>query len=339
MPDAMADEPLAVVCQQVVDADDARHGRQAPARAVRTAPIVMLDVGGQGLGPARLAVPRTPVLPLLGERPVHALDLAVLPGAEGARVEVADALRPQQRVELARAVAGAVVGHHALDGDAQAREEGQAAGHEGGAGGPPLVGQELGVRHAGEVVDGDVEARGARPAPRPAPAPEGAVAAPVGDARHLLHVHVHELARALALVADRGDGPAAPDLPGDAVDVGEPRQPRARHDPGAGAGGHARGGGEGERGEQHGAPRLDDPRLGLGRRGPREPARPARSVGHGLAPAGPGEPLARGLPAHAHLAGGVRDAHAAGDPAAQQLAAPRREPCVRMLGHGRPPLP
>lgn len=37
--------------------------------------------------------------------------------------------------------------------------------------------------------------------------------------------------------------------------------------------------------------------------------------------------------AHSHLAGGVRDVHAAGDPAAQQLTVGRREPCVRMLGH------
>lgn len=54
-----------------------------PARAVRTAPIVVLDEGEQGLGPGRLAVPRPAVLPLPRERPAHALDLSVLPGAVG----------------------------------------------------------------------------------------------------------------------------------------------------------------------------------------------------------------------------------------------------------------
>ena len=36
---------LGVVCHDVVYADDAGHGRVAPARAVRTLPIVVLDVG------------------------------------------------------------------------------------------------------------------------------------------------------------------------------------------------------------------------------------------------------------------------------------------------------
>lgn len=66
-------------------------GGRPPAGAVRTGPIIVLDVGGQGRGPARLALPGAPVLPLLGEGAVHALDLPVLPGAVGARVHVADA--------------------------------------------------------------------------------------------------------------------------------------------------------------------------------------------------------------------------------------------------------
>ena len=89
------------------------------------------------------------------------------------------------------------------------------------------------------------------------------------------------------------------------------------------------------RGQEHRGARLEDARLGLGRRGPREPARP---VGHRLSPPGPGEPLRGGLPARARLARRLGDARAGGDPAARQLSAARREPCVRMLGHGTAPF-
>lgn len=160
---------------------------------MRTVPIVALDEGGQGRGPARLALPGAPVLPLLGEGAVHALDLPVLPGAVGARVLVLDPAPLQQGVELAAPVAGAVVGHHALYADAQAAEEREAARHERRTGALSLVGQQLGVGDAGEVVDGHVEARGARAAPRAAPAPEGAVASAVRYPRHLLDVDVDEL--------------------------------------------------------------------------------------------------------------------------------------------------
>ena len=54
----------------------------SPACAVRTVPIVMLDKGVEGLGPRPLAFPGASVLPLLRERPVHELDLSVLPEAE-----------------------------------------------------------------------------------------------------------------------------------------------------------------------------------------------------------------------------------------------------------------
>lgn len=45
-----------------------------PARAVRTRPIIVLDEGGQGGHPARLAAPRPGVLPFLGLRaPIHSV--------------------------------------------------------------------------------------------------------------------------------------------------------------------------------------------------------------------------------------------------------------------------
>lgn len=75
---------------------------------MRTFPIIVFDEGGQGGSPARLAVPRPGVLPFLGQRAVHALDLAVLPEAVGPRADMAGALGFEQRVELSAAVARAV---------------------------------------------------------------------------------------------------------------------------------------------------------------------------------------------------------------------------------------
>ena len=236
-----------------------------------------------------------------------------------------------RRVELPEPVAAAVVGHHALDADARRGEEGQAARHEGGAGGAPLVVEELDVRGAAVVVDRHVQAA---PAGAGAPRRRGGVGPPapaVGHPRHPLDVDVDELAGPPALVAHWRGGPPPADPAGHAVDVREARQPGARHDPGAGAGRHAGLGRERERGEQHGAPGLEDPLLVPGRGQPGEPAGPARAVGHRLAAAGAGEPLARGLPAHPHLARDGRDALAPGDPGDERLPAPGREPCVRML--------
>lgn len=56
---------LVVACQRVVYADNARHGREPPTNAVRLVPIAVLD---EGEGPSLSTLPRTAVLPLLGER-------------------------------------------------------------------------------------------------------------------------------------------------------------------------------------------------------------------------------------------------------------------------------
>ena len=112
---------------------------------MRTLPIIAVDEGREGVRPPGLAVPRPPVLPLLRERAVHALDLAVLPGAVRPRVDMADPQGFEQGLEPAAAVAGAVVGHHALDRGPEAGEEGGAPGHERRARALALVGQQLGV--------------------------------------------------------------------------------------------------------------------------------------------------------------------------------------------------
>lgn len=307
---------------------------------MRALPIVALDEGREGVRPPGLALPCPSVLPLLRDGAVHPLHLAVLPRAVGPRVDVPGAGGGEQLVELAAAVARAVVGHDALDRQAEARVEAQGPPHERRAGALPLVGEQLGVGDAAEVVDRDVQA--GRPRPRVPPRavvapPERAPAAPVRDPRDLLDVDVDQLPGPLALVPHGGDRPAPADLAGDPVDVGEPGHPAPRHDPGAGAGGHAGGGRQPGRGEQQRRARLADPVLDLARGGPREPARPAAPVGHRLAAARAGEPFARGLAADAHLACGLGDAEAGLYARDERLAPPRGEPCVRMLLHGRAP--
>ena len=227
-------------------------------------PIVAVDEGGEGGGPLPLARVGARVLPLLRERPVHALHLAVLPGAVGPGVPVRDAGRREPLVEQPRAVSRPVVGHHALDLDAEPAAEAPGAPHERGAGLLALVAEQLGAGHAAAVVDRHVQAR--EPAAR-APAVVRRVgsarppAPAVGDPRDLLDVDVHELAGPPPLVAARGRGAASPGPAGHAVDVGQARQAVARDDPGAGAGGHPGLDGEGEGGEQAGAAALHNPRV------------------------------------------------------------------------------
>lgn len=68
-----------------------------------------------------------------------------------------DAAKPL--VEQPRAVSRPVVGHHALDLDAEPAVEVPGAPHERGAGLLALVAEQLGVGHAAAVVDRHVQAR------------------------------------------------------------------------------------------------------------------------------------------------------------------------------------
>ena len=108
-----------------------RDSGQVPAGAVRPAPIAVAHAGPQSLRPGGLAPPRPGVPPLPRERPVHALDPAVLPGAERPCVLVPDAAGLQGLVEEAAAVAGPVVGHDALDGHPARGGEGDRRRREG----------------------------------------------------------------------------------------------------------------------------------------------------------------------------------------------------------------
>jgi hypothetical protein len=108
------------------------------------------------------------------------------------------------------AVAGAVVGEHALDDDAVAAVEGECATQEGGSGRCSFVIEHLGVGETAVVVDGDVDVF---PALLPLVA---AVAAVAGDPMprtidpaELLDVNVEQFARARSLVANRRLEPAS----------------------------------------------------------------------------------------------------------------------------------
>ena len=218
----------------------------------------MLHEGREGVGPLRLAVPRPGVLPLLCDGAVQALDLSVLPGAERPRIYVPAAGRLQQLVELAAAVARAVVPVITRSTASPSPAKKRSAAHERRAGALALVGLQLRVGDPAVVVDRDVQAGAAGAAGRAAAPPQRAVPAAIRYPRHLLDVHVDELAGPAALVAHGGDGAAPPDLAGHAVDVGEPGHPAPRHDPGAGADGHAGGGCQPGRGEQQRRARLAD---------------------------------------------------------------------------------
>ena len=129
-----------------------------PRRRCGPLPIVAVDEWGEGGRPLPLARVGARVLPLLRERPVHALDLAVLPGAVGPGVPVRDAGRREPLVEQARAVSRPVVGHHALDLDAESAVEVPGAPHARDAGLLALA-EQLGVGHAATVVDRHVQAQ------------------------------------------------------------------------------------------------------------------------------------------------------------------------------------
>src|ERR671930_2087643 len=113
------------------------------------------------------------------------------------------------------AVAGAVVGEHAFDGDAVAAVEGDRALQEAGRGRGLLVAEDLRVGEAAVVVDRDVDVLPALAAASVAVAvgigaggaaasvAERALAGAAFDSTELLDVDVHELARPRALVAER----------------------------------------------------------------------------------------------------------------------------------------
>jgi hypothetical protein len=92
-----------------------------------------------------------------GQDALVALDLAVVPRGVGLRLLV-PGLVADDPGEVAGSVAGAVVGHDAVDlGDSVCGEPDLRPCEERGCGGALLVGQRFGVSQTGEAVDDGVQ--------------------------------------------------------------------------------------------------------------------------------------------------------------------------------------
>src|SRR5699024_1860738 len=158
--------------------------------------------------------------PFVEHGAVVAFDFAVGLGPVGAGAFVLDLLT-EGVFEGVGAVAGAVVGHHAFDGDPAGFEVGVGSGPEAGGGFFALIGQDLGVGQPGVVIDGVVQVHVAR-APVglcaglvavASSASEDLVASAVGDASLFLDVDVDHLTGPGPFVATDGSA-GGPVLPG-----------------------------------------------------------------------------------------------------------------------------
>src|SRR5580700_4270804 len=149
----------------------------------------------------------------------------------GPGADVLEAEPLAQPAEGEGLVAGAVVGHDALDFDAEAFVVGERRFEEGGGAALPLIGHDLGEGDAGVVVDGDMDELPAEPfAPCPPVALPSAVAgdamADAIDPAELFDVEVDHLARMFTLIAAyrrrrlQGRESVEPEPPQDATDSG-----------------------------------------------------------------------------------------------------------------------
>src|SRR5688572_17478606 len=136
----------------------------------------------------------------------ESLSLAVGSGRIGLGSDVLETDPAAEPAEGKRFVAGAVVGHHAPDLDAEAFVVGQGSLEEGVGAALFLIGHDLGEGNARVVVDSDMNELPAEPfAPCSPialpPAIAGDAVADTIDPAKLLDVDVDHLARMLALVA------------------------------------------------------------------------------------------------------------------------------------------
>ena len=131
----------------------------------------------------------------------EALGLAVRTRRVGPGVDELEAEPAAEVAEASGAVARAVVGHDAFDGDAEAGVVGDGGPEEGGRAGLALAGHDPAEGDAGGVVDGDMDELPAGAAVAVAVPPAGdAMAGPV-ELPELLDVDVDQLAGLVALVA------------------------------------------------------------------------------------------------------------------------------------------
>lgn len=154
--------------------------------------VVEAQVVIEGAGAPVRAAEGSRVGPFGEQRADHPLGLAVGLGAVGAGKALADPELQAGRGEDQRAIGPAVVREQSLDGDAVTGKPGDGAHEEGGGRLAQLVGQDLRVRQARVIVDGDVEAL---PADAPHPCLALAVNAvpDASDLAQLLDVEMDQL--------------------------------------------------------------------------------------------------------------------------------------------------
>src|SRR5947199_3486348 len=290
--------------------------------------VVAMEPARKRPSAVHLSAVGTDVGPLLEQGAMEALDLAVGLGPVGTAVLVDDAAVGQGLVEQPTPVAEAVVAQDTLDNHPAGPEPGFGPAPEGGRGGALLVGQDLGVSEAAEVVDGGVEVGVADTAAASAHAVAGLTAdhsmpAAIGNTAQLLHVHVDQLAGAGALVAADGGGRAP-------VEVVEAVEVVTAQDPIDGGGGEVEVDGQTIRPDLLGPTLAAD--LGLDPLGDsgRRPPGTARAVMQALDSefeiAMP--PLRGTAPRDAHGGGHVGDRLAGLDALAQQQSTGRGERSV-----------
>ena len=169
---------------------------------MRAVAIVGVEPGAHGLGAFGRACEGLPVGPFAQARLNEALRLAIGAGRVGSGALVLEPGGNDRLAEVAAAVGGAVVGHHALDGDAEAGKPSQGPLEERHRALFALVGEDFRVGQAGGIVDADVEEIPADAAAAAGSITGDAVSNAV-DLAELLDVKVDQLAGAVALVADR----------------------------------------------------------------------------------------------------------------------------------------
>src|SRR5919109_4149213 len=203
--------------------------------------VVVVKPAVKGGDPVLVGSVDRAVGPAGEEGPDESFGLAVGLGAVGTGAKVADAEHATGDGMHRGAVAGAVVGHELLNGDAVLLIEADRASEERDHGGGLLVRERFGVGQAGAVIDRDVHAveanRAALDASGVTCARAASMLAEAGDAvpgalradpSELLDVDVDELARLLAFIALRGLGAEPTELahPDPGQDA---RDGRARH--------------------------------------------------------------------------------------------------------------
>jgi hypothetical protein len=135
----------------------------------------------------------------------EAFGLAVSAGRVGASALVTKAMLLTEAAEDEGLIAGAIIGEHLADGDAEAAVIGQGGGEEGSGRGRLLIGQDLGEGDAGVIVDGDMDEVPAQAAGTAALVAMNAVA-DLGEAAEFLDIEMQQIAGGSMFVALRRGG-------------------------------------------------------------------------------------------------------------------------------------